>query len=238
MNKNYIIFIFISLGLGTVLYIATDNIIVSLIILLASLALSIFAYVPKLKKFSDVVERYHECYHFINNYIISLSIKSSISAALENTIMSMSNSFKEMYEKLEDMNESDKLDYLQSYFPFYSYKLFLQIITLWQDEGGDVLAMSSHLLSEIRYEEEYITTITSLARKKYVESASLWLICLAILVLLRFTLNDFYTRIKFQPIFIISVSIIAAFILLSIYLLIDKGTKISLKGYNPNEKII
>lgn len=238
MNRYIVIFLIISLGLGSVLFIATDNIILSVGVFAVSIIFSILVCVPKLKKFNKVIERYHECYHFINNYLISLSIKKSISGALENTTMSMGANFNTIYEKMEDMNEIDKIKNLESYFPFYSYTLFLQIIDLWQEEGGDILQMSNYLFSEIRYEEEYVTNITSLARRKYIECGTLWIICTSILILLRFSLNDFYDRIKSQSLFLICLAILAAFILVSIYLLIDKGTTIELKGYNKNEKII
>lgn len=238
MKKYFIIFLIISIILAIVTYLALDNIICCISIFLVSLAISIFIFIPRLEKFSKVIDRYHETYHFINNFIISLSIKNSVSAALENTVLSMGPSFDAMYTKLEDLTEDDKINYLESYFPFYSYKLFLQIIHLWENEGGDVLRMSEYLLSEIRYEEDYVSTISSLAKRKYIENGTLWFICISILILLRFTLNDFYLKIKNQIIFIICIMIIMLFILVSIYLLINKATSVELKGYKAYEKII
>jgi len=238
MKKYFPIFLVISIILGAVMFLATNNIIISIVICVISIIAALILFIPKLVLFYQVAERYHDCYHFINNFVISLSIKNSIQGALEATMLSMGRDFKEFYSKLEDMSDRDKVHYLESYFPFYTYKLFLQIISLWEEEGGDVLVMSNYLLSEIRYEEEYVSSISSLAKHKYIESSSLWMVCIGILVLLRFCLNDFYTKIINLPIFVISLSIFMIFVLFSIYLLIVKATKIDLKGYKQNEKIL
>lgn len=238
MKKYFVVFLIISLILGVVTFLSLNNIFIGVAVILISIACSVLLFIPKLKKFYEATDRYLDTYHFINNFIITLSIKNSISGALENTTLSMGESFLTFYSKLEDLTEDEKINYLESYFPFYSYKLFLQIIHLWENEGGDVLAMSNYLLSEIRYEQEYVSSIKILAKRKYVESFSLWLICISLVVLLRFTLNDFYQRIINQPVFIISIVCIMLFVLFSIFLLIEKATKINLKGYNPNEKII
>ena len=150
----------------------------------------------------------------------------------------MPSEFIDQYNSIEQTSEHDRLDYLSTYFTFYDYQLFLQIIFLWEEQGGDIIAMSKYLTSEIRNNEEYISKCEVLNKRKYVEIAILWTLSLAILVFLRFALKDFYTKIKTQLLFIISVTVIELFILFSIYLLIKKGTLLAIKGYQNNEKII
>lgn len=238
MKKYFPIFFIISLFITAAFFIATNNVPISLGIFVIYIGFTTFVISPKLSRFNKITNRYHESFHFINSFIISLSIKQSVSAALENTALTMNTNFNELYERLEDMNDNQKISYLESYFPFSTYKLFLQIVDVWQEEGGDILKMSNYLLSEIRYEEEYVSRITTLARNKYVELASLWLIPLVIIVLLRFSLNDFYTKIKDLPVYLISLISVSLFILLSIYMLVNRGTKVELKGCEKNEKII
>lgn len=238
MKKSLLVFLLISIAMGVIMYIASDNIFIALGVLMIFLFTSILLMSPMISRYEKVCQRYHENFHFINNFIISLSIKRSISGALESTSLSMNDEFLKMYQGLEDMTENEKLDYLSSYFPFYSYLLFLQIIKLWQEEGGDILAMSTYLLNETRSEEEYVSATSKMGRKKYIEVGSLWMICLLILILLRFALRDFYSRIKRQTLFIISLVILSAFVLFSIYMLVYKATDIKLKGYKKNEKII
>lgn len=238
MKKSFIYFLIISLVVAIIMYISSNNIILSLGVLIVFICASILFINPKIVNFYQVIDRYHECFHFINTYIISLSIKQSVSAALETTSLTMGESFNFIFEKLEDLSEESKIKYLESYFPFYSYQLFVQIVGLWQEEGGDILKMSNYLLNEIRQEEEYVTQISSLAKRKYIESVSLWSVCLLILVLLKFSLSNFYIKIQSQKLFLLSLALLSGFILFSIYVLVLRGTKIQLKGYKQNEKLL
>lgn len=239
MNKKYFpIFIIISLVVAVISFIVLENIFISVGILLAYLLISLILLIPTLRKYDTKITKYHECYHFINNLIISLSIKKSILGALQTTVNSMPSEFVDMFNSIEKMSEIEKLEYLSTYFYFYDYQLFLQIISLWEEQGGDIIAMSKYLTGEIRNNEEYITKCETLSKRKYVEIGVLWLLSLSILVFLRFALKDFYNKIKGQLLFIVSISIIMLFILFSIYLLIKKGTLLAIKGYQNNEKDI
>ena len=238
MNKSHLlIFLFISIVISVSVFIALENFFVLLGILLLYMAVSLLVLMPMLKKYEIKLTRFHECYHFINNFIISLSIKKSISGALETTVNSMPPEFVDQYNSLENMSDDEKLNYLSTYFTFNVYQLFLQILTVWQDEGGDIIVMSKYLTTEIRNNEEYLSKCETLTKRKYVEIGVLWMLCLAILIFLRFALKDFYSKIKGQLVFIISISLLAVFILFSIYLLIKKATTVAIKGDNKNEKV-
>ena len=236
MNKNFITLLFISLLISVVSYIALENIIISGGILVVYIIFSLLIISPMLKKHAIKIRKFHECYHFINNYVISLSIKKSIAGALESTVNSMPTQFIDIYEGLENMGNIDKLNYLSSYFSFHAYQLFLQILAIWQEEGGDILQMSKYLINEIRCNEEYITKTESMSVHKYVEIGILWSFCLLIIIVLRFALKDFYMYIKGQLIYLISMVILFLFILFTIFLLVQKGTDLKIKGYKDNEK--
>lgn len=238
-SKTIIIFLIISIVASLAAYVATDNYFILGGVFIVYISLSFLFFVPSLNKFNTQCDRFHECYHFINNFIISLSIKKSISAALENVTLSMDSNFQEMMKGLENMLDKEKINYLNTtYFPFYAYRLFMQIIDLYEEEGGDILQMSKYLLQEVRNNEEYLSQCRVLSRHKYVEISLLWAMTLVIILLLRFTLKDFYSSIKNQPFFLISLSAVFAFIALSIFVLISRGTNTKLKGYQQNEKII
>ena len=81
-----------------------------------------------------------------------------------------------------------------------------------------------------------MTTVESLAKRKYVEVGILWSLTFAIIIFLRFALTDFYARVKTQLLFLISITAIIAFSLVTIYLLIRNGTKLNLKGSVAHEK--
>lgn len=237
MNSKFVLFLLLSLVCGVISYISLSNIFVSLGIIAVYLIVSIILINPLLKQYEIKSKRYHENYHFINNFIIALSIKKSIKGALESTLGSMPSEFNEMIEGIENMNDHEKINYLSTYFTFYSYRLFLQIIDFWEEEGGDILEMSKFLLDDIRHEEEYISKSSTLFTRKVGELISMWGICLLILVVLRFSLKEFYLNIQTQPLFLIAICALFAFLLFTIYLLIYKGTLLKIKGVRKNEKI-
>ena len=230
MNSKFVLFLLLSLVCGVISYISLSNIFVSLGIVAVYLIVSIVLINPLLKQYEIKSKRYHENYHFINNFIIALSIKKSIKGALESTLRSMPSEFNEMIEGIENMNDHEKINYLSTYFTFYSYRLFLQIIDFWEEEGGDILEMSKFLLDDIRHEEEYISKSSTLFTRKVGELISMWGICLLILVVLRFSLKEFYLNIQTQPLLLIAICALFAFLLFTIYLLIYKGTSLKIKG--------
>ena len=239
MNKYVVLFSVLSLVIAVIFYIGSDNIFLGLGSLITFIIFAFFFYIPKLKRYHKVVERFHECYHFINNFIISLSIKKALKPAYENTILSMDENFRNMLNELKNMNEEEILRYINgTYFPFHIYHLFVEIIGIYLEEGGDILEMSKYLLQECRLNEEYLNVTTSYSQKKYFEFGTLWAISLAVLVLLRFTLTQFYGYIKEQLFFIIGLGALVLFLAFSVYLLIARGTKVDLKGYSEHEKII
>ena len=238
MNKYAPIFMTIAVAISAIMFLATENIFLTLGVLATFVLFSFLFYIPMLTKFEKVSKRFHECYHFINNFIISLSIKKTISSALENTVLSMNEEFVTMFNSIENTDDMEKIRYLSGgYFPFHVYRLFVQIVELYEEHGGDVLESSKYLLNQCRYNEEYVSTTASLAKSKYFNFFVLWGIALSILVLLRFTLTDFYGYIKGQIVFTISLGVLSLFVAFSIFLLISKATSLELKGYNKNEKI-
>lgn len=238
MNKYAPIFMTIAVAISAIMFLATENIFLTLGVLATFVLFSFLFYIPMLTKFEKVSKRFHECYHFINNFIISLSIKKTISSALENTVLSMNEEFVTMFNSIENTDDMEKIRYLSGgYFQFHVYRLFVQIVELYEEHGGDVLESSKYLLNQCRYNEEYVSTTASLAKSKYFNFFVLWGIALSILVLLRFTLTDFYGYIKGQIVFTISLGVLSLFVAFSIFLLISKATSLELKGYNKNEKI-
>lgn len=239
MNKKHLsLFLIISLVVAGITYIVLENIFIAIGVLLVYFLVSLLLLMPMLKKYDKTLMKFHECYHFENNFIISLSIKKSLTGALETTVNSMPAEFVDQFNSLDNMNDNQKLDYLSTYFSFHVYALFLQIINLWEDQGGDIIQMSKYLTMELRNNEEYLSKCETLTRRKYFEVGVLWMLCLAILIFLRFALKDFYTKIKGQLVFVISIVALCIFILFSIYLLIKKGTTVALKGEYGDEKII
>ena len=156
MNNVLTIGIIISVILGVAGFVASNNYIVGAVILILSILYFVFLANPLFKKYLLKINRFNECYNFINNYIVSLSMKNSIVSAYESAISSMPESFSRYIENIETFSEQDKLEHIHKYFRFHVFSLFIDLINIYQDEGGDILEMSHYLLEEARQVEEYI----------------------------------------------------------------------------------
>ena len=92
MNKKHLfLFITISLVVAVISYIVLENIFVSLGILALYLLISVLILIPLLKKYDSTMMKYHECYHFENNFIISQrkSIVCSFTLKSQTTMIAM-----------------------------------------------------------------------------------------------------------------------------------------------------
>ena len=143
---------------------------------------------------------------------------------------------KEILDSIKDLNEEEKINYLVKYFKFDLYRLFVDTISLWNEQGGDIIKMSRHLVEQVRLKEEYLLSCQSLNKTKSFEFIILWSIALAILATLRFALSQFFLRISQTLFYQIAIVAIQLFALFSIYLLIKRATNINLEGWDDREK--
>ena len=227
---------FVSLAFTGLIYMATENLFSSLIIFFASLMFFVFVARRQIDKYREKTRRYHQCYQFINTYLVSLSIKGSMTAARESSYNTADSATKKIVDSIKNFDENEKLSYLCKYFKFDLYRLFLDTVFLWNEQGGDILAMSQHLVNQVRLKEEYIIFCESTHRSRLVEFIVLWSLTLLILISLRFALSQFFTHVVKTVFYQIAVIAIFLFILISIYVLIKRITNITLEGWKDDEK--
>ena len=228
--------IVVSFVLSGVNFIATQNIFSTLFIFLISLVFFVLIVKKQMAKNQLKIHRYHQCYQFINTFIVSLNIKGSMSAAIESSYEVSDETTKEVLDSIKEMNEEEKIGYLCKYFKFDLYRLFVDIVSLWNEEGGDILKMSQYLVNQARLKEQYLITCETIHRQKTIEFVTLWSISLAILAILRFTLSQFFYRISGSLFYQISVVIIILFALFSVYILLLRVSKFELEGWKDEEK--
>ena len=237
MNQVVVIGIVISIIFGATGYLASGNIIVGIVSLVLPLIYFLFIARKDIYKYSVKILRFRECYHFINNFVVSLSIKNSVSSALESTIEAMPNKDFALSENVELFSVKEKIQYYSNYFRFHVYSLFIDLVNLYEEQGGNILEMSRYLLEETRQVEDYIFRCQNIARKKIVEFSILWFLTLAIMVVMRFALSQFFSTISKQVFFPIGIGGILLFALISIHIAIIKMCHLKIKGWDDNEKI-
>lgn len=237
MSQIITLGVIISAILAICAYIATNNFIVPIICLTISIIYFIFLAAPVYKKYQIKTTRFHQCYHFINTFIVSLSIRASIVAAYEAAMQALPPDFAANDENTDSFDYKEKLENLNKYFRFHVFSLFLDLLRIYEEQGGDILSLSHYLLEETRYVEEYISINDLMSRKKLFEFGFLWLLSLSIMILIRFALADFYSMVAKQLFFPIAIGVIIIYVLVSIHVAIMKMTKLEIKGWNDHEKI-
>ena len=226
----------VSFVLTGVTFIASQNFFSSIIIFVLSIAFFVLIARRQINRNQQKIHRYHQCFQFINSYLISLNVKGSLSSAMESGYETADEGAKEIIDSIKDLSEQEKITYLSKYFKFDLYHLFVDMVSLWNEQGGDILDMSRHLVEQVRLKEEYLLTCESLNKSKTVEFVVLWTIALIILASLRFALSQFFDRISKTIIYQVEVVVVILFALFSIYILILRITNVSLEGWKDDEK--
>lgn len=234
---NYLLVgIAVSFVFTGVTYIASQNIIAAFSIFALSMLFFVLIVRRQMTKNQLKIHRYHQCFQFINSFIISLNIKGSMSAAIESAYETADEDTKTLMDTIKELTEEEKIMYLCKYFKFDLYRLFVDTVYLWNEEGGDILKMSQYLVNQARLKEQYLLTCETIHRQKTIEFVVLWSISLAILSILRFALSQFFERISSTIFYQVAVVVIVLFAIASIYILIMRISKIDLEGWKEDEK--
>lgn len=228
--------IVVSIILAAVTFIATQNLIFTLLIFFISSIFFILVVNKSMKRNQMKTHRYHQCFQFINSFIVSLNVTGSMNAAFQRAYETTDEDTKEIIESIKDLNEQEKLSYLIKYFKFDLYRLFVDVINLWNEEGGDIIKMSQYLINQARLKEQYLVNCEIIHRQKTVEFVVLWAITLAILGILRFALSQFFSHIRGSLFYQISVFVIVLFAIFSVYILLMRVNKVDLEGWKDNEE--
>ena len=113
--------------------------------------------------------------------------------------------------------------------------MFLTLIDIYQERGGNVLDLSEHLLEELRTQDTYQTKISAMKKRKALEFVILWSFSIAILLLLRIALSTYYQAMSASSVFKIMILVFFMFLLLTIELLFRKIYRLNVKGFNVDE---
>lgn len=226
--------------IGIIFYIVTflalNDFILAAIPALLAIIYFCFMVQPQIKKMNDKIKSFRNSYQFINNFIVALSIQPVIDTAFDHSLSTLDEDFRDSVGEITTLNGLEKLKYLTNFFSFHSYQLFVDLVDLWQEHGGDILKMSNFLINDVRECDEYISICQQMHTKKVVEFAMLWFFSFIILAVLRFALSQFYVSIMSKPFFKIGVISVFIFALISCQLLVSKIVKLDIKGWNKYGK--
>lgn len=229
MKKIDIVFIVISLATSAISYIASNNVFIPIGVLLV-FELYYFVIGRKMiKKYLSKVNTIHCCYHFINSFIVTMSVKESLDDAYESGIRLENKEFNEETANLESMPIYDRIVYLRKYFNLAVYKMFINVLDLYQDQGGNILNISDALMRETTRTEKALADSVSTGEKHLFEFIILWSLTFLILVFLRFGISEFYMVMLSSPLFMALLVFFFVLLLISIHVFLVRFSNITIK---------
>lgn len=188
------------------------------------------------KRYFSLIDRVHSSYHFINSFIITLSVKDSFEDAYQNAIRLRNPILNAETNELNDLIPLDRVRYLKDYFNLAIYKMFLNVVDLYIDQGGNILNMSENLIRECTRAEKTLSETLSIGYKHLSEFITLWVLSFGILIFIKFSINDFYMQMLKNPIISPLIMVFFLICIVSINLFIKGFTNLTIKEDNHNEK--
>ena len=232
MKSTLLFSVIISLVIGFVAYLSSNNLYIGLGIGLLYLLYYLIFAMKKLKNYSRKVYRIHNCYKFMNAFLITMSVRNSLEESYRSGIQGSSGELKHIVAEIENMESLERLNYLRKYFNLSIYKMFLNVVELYLDQGGNILKMSDSLISESTRIEDTLNKATQSSRKYLLEFIILWGLSLGILLFMRFGISSFYLMMLNSPIFLGVLIIYYLLILFSIHMLIGRISELYIKEDN------
>jgi hypothetical protein len=229
MKKLDIVFIILGIFLGILCYFSTKNLIFSILILVIFVVDYFILMRKKFVQYFSLIERVHTSYHFINSFIISLSVKDSLEDAYQNGIRINNTRLNAETKELNEMPVLERVKYLYGYFNLSIYKVFLNVLDLYQDQGGNILNMSDNLLRECTRTEKTLSDTLSIGYKHLTEFLILWLLSFSILLFMRFSIEEFYMMMLKSPFVAPLIFIFFVICIVSINLFVNSFTNLTIK---------
>lgn len=229
MKKIDISFVFLSILLAGICYISTSSFIYPIIVLFLSLSNYFLLMRKQFKKYFSLIERVHTSYHFINSFVITLSVKDSLEDAYQNGIRLNNERLNLETDHLKEMPVINRIKYLKDYFNLSIYMMFLNVVDLYQDQGGNILNIADNLLRECTRTEKTLADTLAIGTKHLTEFIILWVMSIGILLFMRFSLKDFYVSMMSNPLIPALIFVFFFICILSINLFVNAFTNLTIK---------
>lgn len=201
-------------------YLCLNNLLSSLLISIATF-LYLFLYATKLlKSYKTKIVRTRECSNFINTMIISLSSSKSLDSAFNDATINISKDLEKEIARCSAESTWNILQNLTSYFNFFKYTVFLNLLSIFINNGGNLLEMTSTLRNEIGREDKSTNSITLINSRKIKEFVTLWCFSILIILFCRFGLANIYKMMESYAFFSNGILVFIIFLLCSFHFLL------------------
>ena len=228
MKRIHMASLVFALVIGASAYLASDAWYMGVGVGAVALMVALLYLARAITEFSSLGTKRHECYLFMHSYLVTLSVTNSLERAFEVASEPMGSEFHHLDDTLAAMGTQEKAEYLTCYFESDLYRMFLSLLRLYLERGGDVLRLSAELTAESSRVEEAAQSYGKSALAKGMSFAFLWLISLFIMVFVRFGLSSFFSSLSHNLVYLSCLGVYFAFFLAStiVYAKAHTGVKV------------
>jgi len=152
--KLSIIVIAVSLLNGALAFVVTWNFIIGLAATAIFLFIGLCLIIQLIVGYLEKERKRHESYRFVNGFLITLSVSKSPEEAFQSGLIGGGPELLAIAQSVGDYSVGDRLEYLKSYFLEPYYLLLVSLFALFEEQGGDPLALGQSLLEEATRSEK------------------------------------------------------------------------------------
>ena len=165
--------------------------------ILSAIAVPVAAFlvIRPLSYWKEKSKKQEECFRFVNAFIVSYAVNETIEASYASAAVGLSEEGKEAAESLASRSVYERLEGLSSYFEAPFYRMFLSILRVQQEEGGNFMDKAEPLLSEINQSYDDHLLREKEKGKQLGQWTALWMMSALVVIFVRFALNNNYEQI-------------------------------------------
>ncbi len=169
----------------------------------------------RLQKFQKKRKEYLSLLDFFNAYILSLSVKNSLNEALDDTLLISKGAIKDELIVIDASNPLDAFHYLANSFPYPLLDVFIDLLTIYEEQGTDIIHASFPFLQQVEQEKKHIIKEEYLAKRALIHFITLWLFTLIITATFKIALKDLFMAMSGNIFFVASFHIVNVLLIIA-----------------------
>lgn len=234
MTTLIIAFSILTIVIGALSFFMSESLVIALITSTITIIYVFGVAGKRIQKSQAQISNTRQCYAFINQFIITLSVHESISATYNHLQEQWPPGVRKHLDDSGILDPFQNLMSLQNYFTSKLYRVFLDLLNIYKSEGGDIIKISDYLLAQVRLGGEVIENLLTLVKKKFAEISSLWIMSFIVLIAAKYAIGDIYEIMIKNPIFLVFIVGYFLIFLFAFHLFLNQFYSLSME-VNNNE---
>ena len=234
MNKKLIYLCILFIPISIIYYLLLDNFILTAIFSLFTMYVLYKYIINDILAIKKYIFKINEMHMFSTAFVMQVSSTPSVHETIKLCSPYFSNDVQDIYLESEDIC-NNFLSSLDIYFSNKTFSVFVELIKIYDKDGGDFLQMSNSIVADISYKKTSSYELFKIKKRKVIEFLSMWILSISCMLYMRIALSFYYLSIIKSNLMIVILAVIAIFIY-SLKMAFDSLSKIDFEGGIDSEK--